>query len=331
MATLNQGNLTLADWIKRQGTDKKVAAIVELLSARNEILEDMVWVEGNLPTGHRTTIRSGLPSVTWRLLNYGVQPSKSKTVQVTDSCGMLEAYSDVDKALADLNGDTPAFRWSEDQAFLEAMNQDFASTLFYGNTGTDPEKFMGLSPRYSAITSNANIENILNGGTNDTDNTSIWLITWGDLATHGIFPKGSQVGLHHEDKGQVTLDDAAGGHYEGYRSHFKWDCGLVVRDWRSTVRICNIEVSDIVKGAATGADLITLMVQAIGKATKTGVPGRMAFYCNEGIQTWLQLQIINKANVNLTFDTAGGKPVLRFNGIPVRRCDAILDAEAALT
>ena len=50
-------------------------------------LLDMDWQEGNLPTGHRTTIRTGLPESAWRLLNYGVQPSKSVTAQVTDTCG----------------------------------------------------------------------------------------------------------------------------------------------------------------------------------------------------------------------------------------------------
>ncbi len=34
-------------------------------------------------------------------------------------CGMLETYSEIDKALADLNGNTAAYRLSEDRAFLE--------------------------------------------------------------------------------------------------------------------------------------------------------------------------------------------------------------------
>ena len=163
MATLGTTALTLLDWARRVDPEGKIAKIVEILNDTNEILEDMAWVEGNLPTGHKTTIRSGLPSVAWRLLNYGVQPSKSRTVQVTDSCGMLEAYSEVDKALADLNGNTPEFRLSEDRAFLEAMNQELATTLFYGNTATDPEKFLGLAPRFNDLSAE-NGGNILTGG-----------------------------------------------------------------------------------------------------------------------------------------------------------------------
>ncbi|MCQ4021275.1 major capsid protein, partial [Klebsiella pneumoniae] len=132
-------------------------------------------VEGNLPTGHRTTIRSGLPSATWRLLNYGVQPSKSTTVQVTDGIGMLETYAEIDKSLADLNGNTAEFRLSEDRAFIEAMNQQMAQTLFYGDTSVNPQQFMGLSSRYSDLTA-TNAQNIIDAGGTGTDNTSIWLI-----------------------------------------------------------------------------------------------------------------------------------------------------------
>jgi hypothetical protein len=128
-----------------------VATVAELLSQSNEILEDAVFKEGNLPTGHRVTIRTGLPTVYWRSLNQGIPNSKSTTAQVDESCGMLEARSEIDKDLAKLNGNTAQFRLSEDKAFLESMNQTQASTMFYGNPGTDPRQYLGLAPRYGAI------------------------------------------------------------------------------------------------------------------------------------------------------------------------------------
>lgn len=196
--------LTLADWGKRVDPNGKVDKIIELLGQTNPILQDMPFVEGNLPTGHRTTIRSGLPSATWRLLNYGVQPSKSTTVQVTDSVGMLETYAEVDKSLADLNGNTAEFRLSEDRAFIEAMNQQMAQTLFYGDSSVNPQQFMGLSSRYSSLSA-GNAQNIIDAGGTGTDNTSIWLVVWGKNTVHGIFPKGQKAGIQMEDKGQVTL------------------------------------------------------------------------------------------------------------------------------
>lgn len=175
MAVKGLTALTLADWGKRVDGNGKIDKIIELLGQTNPILDDMLFVEGNLPTGHRTTVRSGLPTATWRLLNYGVQPSKSTTVQITDSIGMLEAYSEIDKSLADLNGNTNDFRLSEDRAFLEAMNQQMAQTLFYGDTSVNPQQFMGLSSRYSSKAA-GNGQNIIDAGGTGTDNTSIWLV-----------------------------------------------------------------------------------------------------------------------------------------------------------
>ena len=325
MAELGSGNLTLSDWAKRQ-EDKKVAAIVEVLEETNEILEDMVYQEANGPTSHKTTIRSGLPSATWRLLNYGVQLSKSRTVQVTDTIGMLEAYSEVDKALADLNGNTSSFRMSEDTAFLEAISQELASSIFYGDTSVDPEKFMGLAPRYSDTTAE-NGENILLGGGSGADNTSIWLISWGDQTCHGLFPKGSKAGISHMDLGEVTLEDAAGGKYQGYRSHYKVDVGMTLRDWRYCVRIPNIDISDLAanKGGSS-ADLVDLMVQAI-ELLPSQARGKMCFYANKTITSMLRRQILNTSNIHLSLDEVAGKKVLTFDGVPVKKCDAILNTE----
>ena len=290
----------------------------------------MTFLEGNLPTGHRTTVRSGLPASTWRKLNYGVQPSKSTTVQITDTTGMLEAYAEVDKALADLNGNTASFRLSEDRAFLESMNQTMANTLFYGDTGTDPEKFMGLSARYNSTTAESG-DNIIVGGGSGSDNTSVWLVCWGPNTCHGIYPKGSQAGLNHQDLGEVTLEDAANGKYQGYRTHYKWDIGMSVRDWRYIVRIPNIDVSNLTKDASgSSAALVDLMVQAVEKLPNVNL-GRCVFYGNRTISSILRLQITNTSNVRLSMDEVAGKRVMSFDGIPFRRNDAILNNEALVS
>ena len=330
MAVLSTTNPTLADVAKRYDADGKIDTIVELLSETNEVLDDMTFLEGNLPTGHRTTVRSGLPSSTWRKLNYGVQPSKSTTVQITDTTGMLEAYAEVDKALADLNGNTASFRLSEDRAFLESMNQTMANTLFYGDTGLDPEKFMGLSARYNSTSAESG-DNIIVGGGSGSDNTSIWLVCWGPNTCHGIYPKGSQAGLNHQDLGEVTLEDAANGKYQGYRTHYKWDIGLSVRDWRYIVRIPNIDVSNLTKDASgSSAELVDLMVQAVEKLPNVNL-GRCVFYGNRTISSILRRQITNTSNVRLSMDEVAGKRVMSFDGIPFRRNDAILNDEALVS
>lgn len=323
--------LTLADWAKSIDPDGKIAKIVEILNLTNEVLDDMLWMEGNLPTGHRHTVRGGLPSPTWRLLNYGVPVTKAQSVQVDDAVGMLEDYGEVDRDLAMLNGNTEAFRLSQDKAHIEGMSQTVASTIFYGNQASDPEKFTGLAPRFNSLSAE-NAANIVAGDGTGSDNTSIWLVVWGDNSAFGIFPKGSKAGLQAEDLGEVTLQDAntPTGLYQGFRSHYQWKAGLAVPDWRYVVRIANIDVSNLVKGAATGSDLIDLMVQA------TEIPpnlnGKAAFYCNRAIRTWLRRQIINKSNVNLTLeDFEGKRNVPAFDGIPIRRCDSITSAEATIS
>jgi hypothetical protein len=332
MATLSATNPTLLDLAKRLDPNGKIDAIAELLSQTNEVLEDMTWVEGNLPTGHRSTIRTGLPTPTWRKLYGGVQPQRSTTAQVTDSCGMLEAYAEVDKALADLAGNTAAFRLSEDRAFIEGMNQKFASTLFYGNETTEPEAFTGLAPRFNSLSAN-NAENIIVGGGSGADNNSIWLVVWGPNTVHGIVPKGSKAGLQVEDKGQITIEnvDGASGRMEGYRTHYRWDCGLVVRDWRYIVRIPNIDLSDLTKAASAGADLIDLMTQAIEQIPALSM-GRPAFYTSRKVKSFLRRQIMNKVvSSTLTMDAVAGKHVLAFDGIPVKRVDQLAANEAVVS
>jgi len=331
MATHGTTVVTYLDIMSRSDTDGKISGIIELASRTNEILQDMHVIEGNLPTGHKTTIRTGLPTVTWRLLNYGVQPSKSVTSQITDTCGMLEAYNQVDKALADLNGNSAAWRLSEAQATIEAINQSMATTVFYGNQATNPERFTGLMPRYPQFGANNAAITAYNcvachAGANAVQ-TSVWLIVWGPNTVHGIYPKGSKSGgVSHEDKGQVTLSDdqTPAGLYEGYRDHFKWDLGLTVRDWRYAVRVCNI---DTVLMSTTVVDLYTALAKAYYRIPSFAM-GRAAWYCNNFVMQWLQIKAATNTNTALKYEEIGGKPVTSFMGIPFRRCDAILNTEA---
>lgn len=332
MAIRGTSNPTLSDVAKRLDPNGKIDTIVELLSEQNDVLDDITFVEGNLPTGHRTTIRSGLPSVTWRQLNYGVQPSKSRTVQVTDASGMLEAYAEVDKELAMLNGNTAEFRLSEDRPFIEAMNQEMADTIFYGNTATEPEKFMGLAPRYNDLSAE-NAENIIDAGGTGSDNTSIWLVTWGPNTCHMFYPKGTMAGLEQRNLGEDTKTLADGSMLQVLRSHYQWKAGLTLRDWRYVVRIANVDVSNLADAGTsgyTGPELINLLIKAYNKLHSMG-GGRHVIYVNKTVKTALDLLATNKANVQLSIENYAGKPTTMFWGVPIKRVDAILDTEARVT
>lgn len=330
MPVIGGQNLTLLDVTKRLDPDGSAAAIAELLSQENEILQDMPWLEGNLPTGHRVTVRTGLPDVAWRKLNQGVPASKSTTAQIDEACGMLEGFGQVDKDLVELNGNTAEFRLQENMAYIESINQAMAQTLFYGYTSVNPERFLGMAPRFGTvnIATAQNAQNVIDAGGTGTDNTSIWLVGWGANSVHGIYPKATQAGLIHEDLGLDTVSDAAGNRYRAYQDRYQWKCGLALRDWRYVVRIANVDISDLTRNASAGADLIDLMTRSLERIQSlSGVTP--VFYCNRTIRSFLRRQTVNKvAASTLAYDTVAGKPALRFAEVPVRRVDALLSNEA---
>ena len=339
MATLANGNLTLADWAKRTDPDGRVPIVAELLSQSNEILEDCVFKEGNLPTGERVVIRTGLPTVYWRALNQGIPSSKSTTAQVDEACGILEARSEVDKDLAMLNGNTAQFRLSEDTAFLEAMNQTQASTLFYGNPGTDPKQFLGLAARYSSLTG-GNAQNILSAGGSGSDNTSVYLVVWGDQTVYCPFPKGSKAGLVHEDLGEQTVYNSDGTRLQALATRYQWKNGLVVKDWRYVVRIANIDVSDLIgqtgtQAASASTALIKLMARAMYRIPNMAM-GKAAFYMNRTVHSGLSIAALDKSQYVLKINeglSQFGQPYswLSFLGVPLRRVDALVNTEAAVS
>ena len=329
MSTIGNSVLTLTDWAKRLDPMGNTARIVEMLSQSNQMLDDAMFKEGNLPTGHRATLRTDLPTVAWRRLNQGTAPSKSTTAQVDFQTGILEAWSEVDVDLAELNGNVKAFRLSEAQAFIEAMSQEVQSTMIYG-TAANPEEFVGLASYYDSLTDNSG-ENIIDAGGTQSDNSSIYLVGWGDRSCYGIFPKGSKAGLTREDLGIVTVETTAGvagNRMRAYQEHYKWKVGLAVEDWRRTARIANIDISSLVAdGAGSSVKLIEYMIKAIHRIhNPEGL--KLAFYCNRTVAQMLDIQAQNKSNVYLKVDEFAGKRVLSFRGIPIRTVDALTETEA---
>ena len=331
---------TLLDISRRLDPDGKIAAVAEILTNYNEILDDIPFVEGNLPTGHKTTVRASLPTPTWRLLNKGVQPAKSSTNQIVDTCGMLEAYSEIDKDLAMLNGNTAAWRLSEDKAVIEGMNQAMATALIYGDTSVNPEKFVGLAPRYYQINGGVSTTagNVIDAG-GGTNSTSIWLIGWSSDTINGIFPKGSQAGLSMNDLGEQTIYDTQtpAGRYQAYRTHYQWKIGVSVRDWRYVVRIANLGIVALETAgdtSDTSANVIKFMSMALDKFPPVGGV-RPVFYMNNRVRSMLRVKMLSKSNAFITLDQLQGpsisRPTLSFMGVPCRRCDSIVNTETALT
>jgi len=330
MATIGNTFPTLQDLARRLDPNGQVdQAIVPILHQKNEMLDDMAWVEGNLITGNTTTIETGLPTGSWRKLNYGVAQEKASTQQVTDTCGMLESYASVDVDLALLNGNTAEWRTSEDKRFLEGMSQNLAGTLIYGDTDLHPERFLGFTPRFDDRSA-ANADNIILGDGASSYNTSVWLVGWSPDTVFGIVPKGSKAGWTRTDKGQETETDSNGLKHERLVTHYQWKAGLVVKNWKYIVRIANIDVNNLTATGSTGSDLVDLMVQALEQIEELQSV-RPAFYCNRTVRSYLRRQISTRSNVNLSFDSVGGKKVMVFDEVPVRRTDKIVSTESTVS
>lgn len=330
-------NPTLHDFLQALGPDDAVTDLGELLSQTNQMYEDMTFVEGNLLTGHRFSIRTGLPEPTWRRLYQGVQPTKGTRAQVTASTGMLEDYSEVDKALADLNGNTSRFRMQEDAAHVEGFNQKVARSLIYESEDNNPEAITGIMPHFSALGTTGTGSQVIDAGGTGVDNASILLIGWAQNTVFGIFPKGSKAGLSVKDLGEVTAfaktaDGTQNGYYQAYRTHYRWDLGLVVQDYRYVVRIANIDRSllgaDPTLTGYTGANLPNLMFQAM-EYLPSLENCRPVWYMDRSIKTKLRQQLPNIVkNSTLTMMDVGGKMVDSFQEIPIRRMDQMRADEA---
>lgn len=335
MATLNNNYPTLADLAKQlDGQGNVVSDIVEILSDTNLILQDMPFYECNNGTKHLTTVRSGISSGTWRRLYQGVMPSKTTNVQVEDACGMLEDWSEVDSKLVDISGNPARFRLNEARGKLEGLNRGMAEAIFYGNVKTNPEQPHGLAPRFNSLSAD-NASQIVDAGGTGSDNTSIWMIVWSERTVHGLFPKGSKAGLTRDDKGKTTKEVSDGSLYDVYREKYTWDMGLSVRDWRYVVRICNIDVSDMLAGSV---DMYRLLRKGYWKLKQRQISGgRAAIYCNADVLEALDAQATPTAAttattssgaVRLTTKEVEGREVMMYRGMPLRECDAILNTEA---
>jgi hypothetical protein len=333
MTTLAATNPTLMDVAKLKEPDGgMVTDVVDMLSQDNEIFLDSTWMEANGGTSHRTAMRIGLPEPTWRAYYQGVQPTKGSYATVDEPLGMMEARSVIDKDLADMETDLNQFRLIEAGGFLEGMNQALVSTAIYGSVSTSPSKFNGLAGRFNAITTAASGENIVDAGGTGSDNTSIWIVQWSPRTVFFAYPKGTSAGVNRENLGvnnNAIPPDGSAGVFSAYEEKFTQKAGLVVRDWRSIVRIANIDKSNLVD-EASAADILKLLAIGIDKIKKVD-GGRIAVYGNRTVKTMLRIQTMSKNNVYLTVGNEEGRPKLDFDGHPIRLLDQLLNTEARVT
>jgi hypothetical protein len=347
---LVSGHATLLDIAKSLDPQGNVFRVAELLNQSNEIIQYMNFIEGNLPTGHKAAVRVGLPVVQYREFYKGVTVSKSGRATIEDVCAMLEGRNELDKDIVELNGNAQAFRLSEALAFVESMNESFAQGIIYGDTSSNKDGVLGLTPRYNAISGGASAANIIDAGGTGSNNTSVWLVVWGENTVTGIYPKGSKAGLQQNDLGLIDAFDASNNRYRAYAEWWQWKFGLHVKDWRYAVRIANINMTDLTGQSGTQAItaatwLNKLMIKALARIPSMGM-GTATFLASRTVKEMLSVGALDKSQNALSFTAAvnqygdvspgsvggtgtglqGGK--LMFMGVPVLTVDQILATEA---
>ncbi len=346
MATANITTAyTLADFAKNLNPDGSIADVAELLSQKNELFQDMLWIEGNLPTGHRDTVRMSLPTPTWRRINQGIDPSKTLEAQITDTVGMQEALAIIDKDLAILNGNSAKWRMSQNKGFLEGLTQDMAAQLFYSNSALAPEKPMGFTPRYSTLSTatSQTANNVITGsGATASQQASIWVVVWSDDTVRGIFPKGSIAGLQDQDMGEDWAFDANNKRFRAYMNHYQWKAGLSIKDWRYVARVANIDTSANAGGlrSTTPPDLVDCLDAALARIPNLSA-GRAVIYMNRTVKRYFDKQrnrgAQTSSTVNLTTirDTSGTGGIIKhfdnYDGKPIRIVDQLLNTESVVS
>jgi hypothetical protein len=320
MADVTDSRLGLVEVVKRHDPNGSLATIAEVLAKATPIVEDAVWKEGNDIFSNKTVRRSSLPSGSWRKLNQGVAKESSSTIEMVDTIGILEARAENDVEIINAFANPQQARMDEAASFMEGLSQEMASTMIYGNALTAPEEFTGLAPRMDALAATANV---IGGGA--TTGESIYLVTWGVNTVFMAYPRNTVAGLQHEDLGIQDAFDSSSNRFRAYCDRFVWRAGMVVKHPRAIARYANLEGT----GTTTTFDedelirLINRMV--VGPGTR--------IYVSREMQTQMQIRLKDKSNVYFTREDglSGGGKVLSFNGIPVRMCESIIDAETTLT
>jgi hypothetical protein len=303
-----------------------VLKVSEVLSRTDEWLQDAVWVACNNIGSHVHTRRLSQPAGSWRKMNYGTAIEVSHTKQITENCGRLEAWSQIDEMVVQsLLGDRQKFISTEELSFVQGLGQTLSTAFIAANTATDPEQFDGLRYRLNSLGTY-----VKGCGGDASDTTSVFFIQWGEDRVHMIFQPdvgGASEGAPVKivPKGLETIQDTAGYPFSGYRTQFVVTAGIANHDDRCLTRLANIE-DDV-----SGANIFEpdLAVEVLNSMLERGRGAYM--YCHQKVLSQLDVMAMDKVNVLYTIQNLWGEPVSYFRYAPVRQLDAITITETVIT
>lgn len=335
MTTANtSNNPTYLDFLKAQDPDGTPARIAEVLQRACPLMQYLTFQAGNLDTGHRVSIETALPSIGYVSFNEGVESGKYENGQFDEQTGMMEAKSELDCKLFDLNGGVN-YRAKYDMKILRSFQNEIETGMFYNSTATSPKRWNGLGPRYNALSgqpySSQVVDSSVAGGTGN-DQTSIWLVHFSPDTVFGIVGKGQGSGLQTHNMGVQMVPDAAGNTYRAYVTVWNWTVGLVVADGEAVVRIANVDTGSIVgSGQLLIDDMDTAWFRLPTRVKK--IPGRIAWFMNQTCAEYLHKQAkssVAASTLSIKTDLITGQELTHYMGVPILVSDQILNTEAPI-
>lgn len=262
MAAITTTLPTLAQLAKTTDPSwKNALPIIELLSKRHGLYAALRWEEANLALSHRTTVRTGLPTATYRMFNLGLDPSDGSYANVTFPVAKIGTLAEIDAEMIKIAPNRDAFVSAKVAGHIESVLQKLSTEMFYGTAAT-AEGIIGLSAMYASVTAE-NAQNLIDaGGTDVSDNTSIWLLNIGPTVK-GLYPRGTPAGIEREVLSYETSESLGGTGKRGrvWREFVHVGAGIAVEDWRDACRVASIDVSAML-AETNDADLIKLTRKA---------------------------------------------------------------------
>jgi hypothetical protein len=180
---------------------------------------------------------------------------------------------------------------------------------------------------------------VWNGGASSGNVTSAWVIEFGKNKVYGIYPKSTAVGLNIRDLGETTKEiatSAAGGPtmnklLQVYRTLLEWWVGIQVNDERCVQRIANINPTIL---SSNNFDE-NVFIEAKNWLPDAGENPGTAIFVNRALKTQIDIRAVSqKINTYFTQDPSTGdvwgRPVSRFQGIPIFVAEKLLATETVV-
>lgn len=309
------------------------------------LIRIMPMIESNNMLSNVATRTDYIPSPATRRFDEGVTPTVAHNIPLNDPIALFYDYSEVDKDKCDFQNDPTAWRQDQDANHVEGFRQKLELMMWYGSLTQDGGAFNGLATRFNNLESLPNgladwPPNVWNGGASSGQVTSAWFIEFGKQKVHGIYPRNTAAGLQIRDLGEMTKEIATsttGGPtmnklLQVYRTLLMWWVGIQVVDERCVQRIANINPAIL---SSNNFDE-NIFIEAKNWLPDGGENPGTAIFVNRWLKTQIDIRAVSqKINTYFTQDKATGdvygRPVARFQGIPIFVAEKILTTETVLT